>query len=282
MKIIKTRICITGHNGFIGKNLLKILETDTNIELILFKGDLLKEKDVELFFSNNPKIDQIIYLVGGFFGSFEQLIKINAVALDNLLRISTLNRVKKIIFTSTGAVYGEPSRKSSREDDLLRPNTPYGLSKMFAEEIIKYYNQNFGLNYIILRFSNVYGEGSNKGVLYNFISGIKTKGVIFLDGDGKQTRNFLHVSDACLAIKKSIIFNQSGIFNISSSIRYSLIDIVKVLQKRYRFKVEFRKADNTLKDLSLDINKSKKILGFNTIEEEINFENLDILYCPKN
>lgn len=85
-------------------------------------------------------------------------MQMNFQTTKNLLEVANEFGVKKIIFTSTGATYGEPILSESFESDFQSPNTWYGLSKKFGEELIQYYSQNFGFTSVILRYPNVYGK----------------------------------------------------------------------------------------------------------------------------
>lgn len=260
-KVTKKTVGITGCSGFIGKNLVDLLNRSGRYDTRCFKGDLLKEKDIENFFKKKD-IHTVIHLAGAFFGEFNTLLDANFNTTANILKIGIENGLEKIIFSSSGAVYGNPVGNTSKETDCPRPNTYYGLIKLYAEQLIQLYSNLYGLKYIILRFPSVYGEGNDKGVIYNFLSGIREKGLITIYGDGKATRNFLHVSDACGAIKKCIDYKNSDIFNISNPSKVSINDLVKLLKKNYSFKVEYREADNNLHDLSLNINKARKAIGF--------------------
>jgi UDP-glucose 4-epimerase len=259
----KEPVAITGSTGFIGSNLVRIVEKE-NIPFIEFKGELLDLKSVKDFFNSNP-VKQVIHLAGSFFGSFEQLIQQNVVATQHLLEAATETGLEKIIYTSTGAVYGEPSAKVSLESDVCQPNTLYGLTKKMAEDLILHYHLTKGINYVILRFPNVYGEGNKKGVLNNFLKDIHLKGSITVAGDGNQSRNFLYVSDACNAIIKSINYSQSDIFNISTGAKTSINEIVGLLKQYYSFDIIHKAPDNFLKNLLLDTSKAESFLGFKAI-----------------
>lgn len=265
----KIKIGLTGHDGFIGSRLKEKLKDHHEIDLVLFSGDLLKKEDVEAFFANNPGLDQMIHLAGAFFGDFSNLLRINVEATYNLLETAARNGVKKVIFSSSGAVYGEPIGQESFEDDPRNTNTAYGLTKKMAEDIVFYLSQNSGLRYVILRFAAVYGEGNDKGVVHNFLRDIKEKKKITVNGDGTQSRNFLHVDDACQSIEKSIFYEQSDIFNISNPVRVSLNDLIDRLKKDHQFDIEYKETDNNLKDLSLNIGKAKEKLKFEPQVTEI-------------
>jgi len=265
----KLRICITGSSGFIGTNLSDHLKDRDDLELIPFEGDLLAPKDIDLFFEKYPKIDLIIHMVGLFQSDFDKLLLINVAALNNLLEAAVHNKIKKVIFTSTGAVYGEPIQEKSLESDPLRPNTLYGLSKKYAEECVLFYAKNFGLEYVILRLANVYGGGSRQGVVYNFIEGAKKDHEITIFGDGTQSRNFLHVLDACRGIERAISYKKSGIFNISNPKKITLNNLAEILKKKYQFDVIYQPSNNNLKNLLLDTSKAQKELGFESMIKEI-------------
>ena len=264
MAMGKINICLTGSNGFIGSHLTKILSSNNEIILTPFEGNLLIKEDIESFFDANIKIDQIIHLAGSFIGDFDELLNSNVLTTQNLLDVAEKNKVNKIIYASTGAVYGEPIMQESVEDDPLKPNTLYGLSKMYAEDCIKYYANNFNIEFVILRFPNVYGENNKKGVIYNFLDDIKTKQEITIYGTGTQSRNFLHVIDACQAIEKAIYYDKSDIFNISNSIKTSINDVVSILKCKFQFNVAYRPQNNNLKDLLLCVDKAKKELHFSS------------------
>src|SRR5215218_3736820 len=145
----KREIGLTGGNGFIGSHLRKLLD-QRQIAYHLFKGDLLNLYDVDAFLQNHA-INTIVHLAGSFHGSFENLAGKNLIATQNLLEAGTRYGIQKIIYSSTGAVYGEPVKSKSFETDPLNPNTLYGLVKGYTEDCVRYYKNNHGIDYIILR-----------------------------------------------------------------------------------------------------------------------------------
>lgn len=256
-------VCVTGASGFIGSHLQKELSTDLDIEFIPFEGDLLNKADIEAFFDRNQGIVQIVHLVGGFSGNFADLVNLNTIAFGNLLEVAQDKlKIQKIIYTSTGAVYGEPIGTESFEDDPLQPSTVYGLSKLFGERTLQYFSETNGWQAVILRFPNIYGDCGGKGVIDLFLKGINEQHKITVYGDGTASRNFLHISDACRAIHLAINSNKSGIYNISNPTKFSVNDIVTKLKEKYQFEVEKKPVNNNHKNLLLNIDKAKKDLGF--------------------
>ncbi len=268
------KVCVTGATGFVGQNLLELGKTNKDITIIPFKGDLLAPKEVTTYFNTHTDIDVVVHLAGSFFGDNQTLMEANVLTTANLLDAMQVHEVKKIIYTSTGAVYGEPIKYESMESDPLLPNTFYGLVKLCGEETVRFHHRTSGIEYKILRFPNVYGPKNEKGVIYNLITNIKTKGEVIIYGDGTQSRNFLHVQDACQAILLALDHSISGEFNISNPVKTSINDLVKLLQKEYKFKINHLPADNALKDLLLNIDLAQTKLGFKPQVQELKFSGI--------
>ncbi len=260
-------ILVTGASWFMGKHLTSLLHARW-IQYTNFSGDLLDKSSIEHFFQKQKGITQIVHLVWTFEGELERQIELNFTTTKNLLEVVHQYSIAKIIFASSGAIYGEPLRSESEEGDPPLPNTHYGLSKVFAEEILTYYSRNYGFRSIILRFPNVYGKNS-RWVIASFLNSIHEKGKITLYGDGEQSRNFLHVSDAVEAIYLSLSYEQSDIFNITNPIKTSLNQLISILKDRFEFKVEYLPKNNNLRDLLLSGEKAKKLLGFEAKQKEI-------------
>jgi UDP-glucose 4-epimerase len=260
-------LAITGSRGFIGSHLLPLLK-EREIPFVVFDKNLLDFDFVLEFFKTNA-VKKLVHLAGAFSGSFEQLVQKNVLTTQNIIAAGLQSGLQKIIYKSTGAVYGEPCAEVSFESDICNPNTLYGLSKKMAEDVIFHYHLTKAFNYVILRFPNVYGEGNEKGVLYNFLDAIHTKGEISIAGDGNQSRNFLYVKDACDAILKAIDYPGNDVFNISNPVKTSVNDIVEKLKQHYSFSIQYKPQDNFLKDLLLDTSKAERLLGFKASVSDI-------------
>jgi UDP-glucose 4-epimerase len=254
-------VLITGSSGFIGRHLGDFFRQNA-ISYVWFSGDLLRPESIEDFFSKNQNISEIVHLVGTFEGDLGKQIEMNFQTTANLLECAHKRGIKKIIFASTGAVYGEPLWEVSLEDDPPSPNTWYGFSKKIAEDLVSYYARNYGWISLILRFPNVYGPWS-RGVIPVFLRSIEQTGKITIYGDGEQSRNFLHVSDAVRAISLALSHDRSEVFNITNPHKTSLNDLVAILKKNFQFEVEYLPQNtNNLRDLLLSPEKSRRLLGF--------------------
>lgn len=165
---------------------------------------------------------------------------VNIIGTINLLENSVKYGVKRFIFASSGgAIYGEQKDFPAGEEHQQFPLSPYGVSKLAGEKYIHYYSKNFGLRYISLRYSNVYGPRQNPegeaGVVAIFIGRLLKGKEPVINGDGEQTRDYVYVDDVVEANISATRSETEGPFNIGTGIETSvnkilsnLIDITKV------------------------------------------------------
>lgn len=165
---------------------------------------------------------------------------VNIIGTINLLENSVKYGVKRFIFASSGgAIYGEQKDFPAGEEHQQFPLSPYGVSKLAGEKYIHYYSKNFGLRYISLRYSNVYGPRQNPegeaGVVAIFIGRLLKGKEPVINGDGGQTRDYVYVDDVVEANISATRSETEGSFNIGTGIETSvnkilsnLIDITKV------------------------------------------------------
>lgn len=163
--------------------------------------------------------------------------KINIVGLLNLLEAGRLNSTKKIIFASSGGVvYGEAKIIPTPETYLpLLPMSPYGITKLAGEYYLNYYYQTYGINYLALRYSNVYGPRQNPhgeaGVVAIFSKKMLNKEQPIINGDGRQTRDYVFVKDVVEANIKALQSTVCGSFNIGTGIETDVLEIFTEIKK---------------------------------------------------
>jgi len=146
---------------------------------------------------------------------------INVMGTLNLLQCAVKTKVKKIIFSSTGgAIYGEQNQYPAPENHALQPLSPYGISKLCTEKYLYFYRQTHGLDYVILRYANVYGPRQNPfgeaGVVAIFCHKLLRGEQPTINGDGKQTRDFVFVKDVAHANLLALEYSQNDIFNVGT------------------------------------------------------------------
>ena len=132
-----------------------------------------------------------------------------------------------IVFTSTGgAIYGECERPAT-EDDPRRPLSPYGVAKLSGEEYLAGWNRLHGTRHTVLRFGNVYGArqevGLEGGVVAIFLDAMAAGSETTIFGDGRQTRDFVHVDDVVRALM--LAPGSAGVFNIGSGRETSVLEL---------------------------------------------------------
>lgn len=163
--------------------------------------------------------------------------KINILGTINILQNCVKYNVKKVVFASTGgAIYGEQEIFPAPETHSLRPVSPYGINKLVAEHYLYYYKMIYGLNYISLRYANVYGPRQDPfgeaGVIAIFISKMHKGEQPVINGDGEQTRDFVYVGDVVhaniLALMNDV---PEYIFNIGTGIETSIAMIFHQIKK---------------------------------------------------
>ena len=154
----------------------------------------------------------------------------NIVGLVQMLKFATEYKVKKFIFASSAAVYGEQSELPITEGVHTNPISPYGLSKLMGKKYCNNWAASQGLSSICFRFSNVYGprqthEGEG-GVVSIFLNRLLTNHKLYVHGDGNQTRDFIYVEDVAFAIYRASQSTLTGIYNLSTNTEASVNDLI--------------------------------------------------------
>lgn len=252
-------VAVTGGTGFLGKNVIEVLK-DEHVKVHVLnrkKENLLDPGTLKGFVSNK---DVILHIAGVNKASNHELVLVNTAGTASLLEaISRYNPNVKLIFTSSFAVYTEGV---------------YGLSKLYAEELIRYYTKRFHLKAIVLRIANVYGKGGKpnyNSVIATFLYNIHQGKPILVNGDGNQKRDYIYVSDVVSAILKAMYYKQSNnyeMFNVCSGKLLSLKTIVKKIQRfsTKKFMVNFNlKEQGTYFGKRIANKKTKQFLDWSPL-----------------
>jgi UDP-glucose 4-epimerase len=167
---------------------------------------------------NDPKFDARTNILGGL----------------NLYEAAKESGVKKIIFASSGGtVYGEQELFPASEEHPTRPCSPYGISKLSNEKYLFYYKEVYGIDFVALRYANVYGPRQNPhgeaGVVAIFANKLLKGEKPIINGDGKNTRDYIYVDDVVSANLIALNNDVSGIFNIGTAIETDVNDIFRSL-----------------------------------------------------
>lgn len=298
----KQKILILGADGFLGSNLAKFLLADKKYEIRafdffkdgisrnlvglekkpeFFPGNFLNRSDLKKALESVDFVFHYISLTTPGSSMKDPLIDVetNIRGTIILLEECTKAKVKKIIFSSSGgAIYGNQEKKLLSEDDLQNPISPYAISKLAVEKYLEYYRLNYGLEYLILRYSNPYGPGQNvvgsQGIIPIFLNLVKQKKPITIFGDGKNIRDYVFIDDAIENTKK-LAFKPNTkyrIYNIGKGEGATINEVVGAIQKATGRKIKIKKMPAR----SIDVRKV--VLDISRAEKEIKYSrdvNLD-------
>ncbi len=148
---------------------------------------------------------------------------VNLVGFLNLIEAGRRAGLRRVIFSSTGgAIYGEQEAFPCDEDHALRPVSPYGVAKLATEKYLFFYQVEYGLEYLALRYANVYGPRQDPhgeaGVVAIFCGRMLEGKPVTIFGDGEQTRDYIFVGDIVRANLAALRSNATGAFNIGTGV----------------------------------------------------------------
>lgn len=244
---------ITGGSGFIGSAIANKLGKDCVVidnlstgnkknldyQNTLLQGDILDEKFIDQVFTKY-KPERVIHLAAqvNVTKSIIDPLKdadINIKGTLNILRACVKYKCQKIVFASSVAVYGDTDQFPIKETHAVKPINPYGVSKLTTELYGNYFYKQFGLNFVALRYANVYGPKQNSsgegGVIAIFVNKLSKKEPLTIFGDGEQTRDFIYVDDIRDATIEAVNNNKIGVYNVSTNQEHSINALYKILQK---------------------------------------------------
>lgn len=250
------RVLVTGGAGFIGSHLLRLLLThgeeawaldnlSTGLRANVPDGVHFVEMDVKdsalSSFIEKQHFDAIVHLAGQTMVN-DSMAKPALDAEENIVNTVRLlsaahnGNVKRVIFSSTAAVYGNVTEADLpvRESKTPRPMSFYGLSKYTVEKYLALCHEIYGLDYVVLRFANVYGErqgdGGEGGVISIFVRAVAEGKPVTIFGDGEQTRDFIYAGDVAAGIYAALKTAQpNAAYNISTETETSLRALLSIL-----------------------------------------------------
>lgn len=300
MSLNYSKILITGGAGFIGSHIVdrflnegfevtvidnldtgrlkNIAHHQDNKNFHFIKGDI---RDFNLVRETMKDIDVVFHeaALASVTLSVENPIltnEINVAGTLNLLKASSDLHVERFVYASSAAVYGDTSSPQKREDMNPNPTSPYGVSKLAAENYVKLFHKLYGLETVSLRYFNVYGprqrfdiQCAYGGAIIIFTNRLIRNMPPIIYGNGEQTRDFVYIQDIIeaniLALNNK---NTAGeAFNIGTGKKTTINQIAYILKdKMNRKNLENTYADPRPTDIRqdyADISKAKKTLGYN-------------------
>lgn len=294
------KLLITGGAGFIGSNLVEHFLNDDRVSLVRILDDLsngyyenIKE------FENHPKyefikgdicdyqtcievtkgIDKISHQAA--LGSVPRSIvnpmrttEVNILGTVNVMHAAVVNKVERIILACSSSTYGDHPGLPKIEDKIGKPLSPYAVSKYSIEQFADVFSKSYRLNYIGLRYFNVFGPRQNPDNPYAAVIPIFCKAFIegsspTINGDGQQSRDFTFVSNAVQANQLALFSDNDSalnqIYNVACNDRISLINIVETLREitgKEIFPIFGPDRQGDVRHSEADIHKINSKLGY--------------------
>lgn len=287
------KILITGGAGFIGSHIVEYFKDD---EVIVydnlrtgFKKNIknLNAKFVKASVTDFKTLNKwmrgvnYVFHLAALISVPESLLKpveteqINTQGTLNVLESARINSVKKVIYSSSAAVYGNNPVLPKREDMLPEPKSPYAISKLSGEYYCRIYSEQFGLPTAVLRYFNVFGPRQDPDSQYAaaipiFIKCALRNEDIIIFGDGEQTRDFIYVKDV---VKANILAMEKGdnVYNVASGKKITINELAEKIVKLTNSKSRIVHTDERPGDIKhsrADISRIKSI-GF---ESDFDFD----------
>jgi len=286
------KILVTGGAGFIGSNIVdaylklghEVVIIDNlnngqrkniNPKAKFYKADIYNEKAIrKIFQKERPEIVNHHAAqrdVGFSVANPLEDTKINILGSVNIIKNCIEFKVKKVIYANSGgATYGNPPRKDFplKESHSINPVNPYGLNKSLIELYLKMYKREYGLDFVSLRYANVYGprqKGGEAGVIPIFIEKMLSNQRPVIYGDGEQTRDLVYVEDVVMANIIALRKTPGHFYNISTARPISIRHLFHLIAKETGFKESpiFKEAKpREVRFSSLSCEKAKRELGW--------------------
>lgn len=283
------KVIVTGGAGFIGSHLVDALvERGIEVHVIdnlisgqleqvntlahLYVEDVCSKKAKQIVIDIKP--DAVFHLaaqadVGKSVQDPAYDADVNIIGTINMLDACRQAKVKKFIFASTSAVYGNLNKALLSEDDKKIPASYYGLSKLTAESYIRLFYELYRQSYTILRYANVYGPRQlpkgEGGVVAVFFDRIKKGDNINVHGDGEQTRDFIYVKDIVSANIAALEHGHQETVQVSTSQKTSINHILTLLTGIYGTPIDKQftaPREGDIKHSCLSNQKAKEVLNW--------------------
>ena len=280
-------ILVTGGAGFIGSHLVNKLVHEGGNVLVLDNLNCGVEKNInkkaDFIFGDirdekilNNAIDScdVIYHLAAFtsvpesFINEKDCIAINEIAFKNILSMAAEKNVKKVILSSSSAVYPDDCVGPFNESSKTNPSSPYGKSKLYDEKILnEWCNEQKDRTGLALRYFNVYGprqeaDSDYASVIPKFLKKITSQQPIYVYGDGNQTRDFIYVDDVVSANILGLQLSSYNLFSVGTGIEYSVNELVNMIKTITKKNIDILNKPLPFGDALRSCADNSKLIGF--------------------
>ncbi|AWB28722.1 hypothetical protein HARCEL1_11895 [Halococcoides cellulosivorans] len=277
------RALVTGGAGFVGHHLVDALDAVTDVCVLddLSTGSLARVpdgvethvgdvRDPDTLGAATADVDVIFHQAARISveRSIEEPIDTESVNVEGTLAVLDAARRAdaRVVFASSAAIYGDPETVPVPESAPQRPASPYGVSKSAADRYVRLYEELYGLPTVSLRYFNAYGPGASAGVVRAFQERVRRGEPLIVEGDGGQTRDFVHVRDVVRANLQAATTDAVGAaFNVGTGERVTIEALAERVQAANGVDrpVEFVEArDGDVRHSCADVSAAREALGF--------------------
>ncbi|NIP37521.1 MAG: NAD-dependent epimerase/dehydratase family protein [Candidatus Dadabacteria bacterium] len=290
------KVIVTGAAGFIGSTLSEKLisegssvigidSVNDNYDVKIKKNNLqglLANKNFEFINSNILEIDfsndysdiEAIFHQAATAGvrtswgkNFRDYTENNIMATQYLLESFKNNNLKKFIYASSSSVYGNSDKMPLKISTLTRPVSPYGVTKLAAENLVNTYHANYGLPAVSLRYFTVYGPRQRPDMAFHIFMKSAIRDIqIKIYGDGEQIRDFTYVDDVVSANMLALENGISGsIYNVGGGSHISVNEVLKLIEEiaGRNLNIDYQQTQKgDVRRTEADISLSRKELGY--------------------
>ena len=248
------KVLVTGGAGFIGSHVVdRLVEEGHHVVVVdnlstgkrknvnraasLYKLDIQSGRLERVFRNERPNI--IIHLAAQISvrRSVEDSVfdaQVNVLGTINVLQQAVWHGARKVVFSSSGgAIYGEQEVNHAPESHATNPLSPYGVSKLCGEHYLSYFQRTSGIQVVSLRYANVYGPRQDPegeaGVVAIFIQKMLNNEQPIINGNGRQSRDFVYVEDVAEANVAAMSQNSQGVYNVGTGAETSINELFRML-----------------------------------------------------
>jgi UDP-glucose 4-epimerase len=231
------RLVLEGHEAVIVDNLVTGKRRNINRAARFYKLDVQSWRLERVFRNERPSVVMHLAAQMDVRKSVEDPMfdaQVNVLGTLNVLQQAVTHGARKVIFSSSGgAIYGEQETYPAPESHVLKPLSPYGLSKLCGEQYLSYFQRVSGLQAVSLRYANVYGPRQDPegeaGVVAIFIQKMLNNEQAVINGNGRQTRDFIFVDDVVEANLAMMGQETQGTYNVGTGVETSINDLFRIL-----------------------------------------------------
>lgn len=287
------KVLITGGAGFIGSHLARqLLERGWKVRIFdnfyrpdedrlaelrghehleIVEGDVRYRALVDRAMKG---VDRVVHLaalaINKSVAAPTESFDVNLMGTQHVVESACEAGIPRVIFASSASVYGDPKRLPMSEEDEPSPRTPYCISKLASEHMLQFYAETRGLQWVALRFFNVYGPGQRTDAYYTsvvltFLRRIANGDAPIIDGDGEQSMDFIHVHDIASSLRMALESDVTGrVYNVGTGTSTTIRDLANILIKHMGADVqpEFRPRPVLVSRRAADISRIRIELGW--------------------